>query len=234
MTCGTLNDINSGTVATSILTGGCASTLYYGGAEALYVFTPTVTGLYDVSMIGQTWTGIFIFNGCPTTAGSTCMGGVSNSSSAKNLSATLTAGVTYYIMFDTWPTPFSPCPGTFSMNLLLPNTATAVAAGGLWSSPDTWGGSVPNAASNVIIPAGVTVVVNQIVGVVDLTVSGNLQWNATTNALNASGNILINPGGKFLPYTTAAGAAFNAIINVAGNFTNIILQYEDLNIQVSV
>ena len=30
LTCGTLNDINSGTVATSILTGGCASTLYYG------------------------------------------------------------------------------------------------------------------------------------------------------------------------------------------------------------
>ena len=221
LTCGTVNDINSATIAASILTGGCAGTLYYGGQEALYVFTPTVTGLYDVSMIGQTWTGIFIFNGCPTTAGSTCMGGVSNSSSAKNLSATLTAGVTYYIMFDTWPTPFSPCPGTFSMNLLLPNTATAVAAGGLWSSTATWAnGAVPNAASTVIIPAGTTVVVDQVVGIVDLTVSGNLQWNGTTNALSTTGNILINPGGKFLPYTTTAGAAFNATINVVGNFEN--------------
>jgi len=117
ITCGTVDEINAGNMAASILTGGCAGTLYYGGQEALYVFTPTVTGLYDVSILGQTYTGIFIFNGCPTTAGSTCMGGVSSSATAKNLSATLTAGVTYYIMFDTWPTPFSPCPGTFSMNL---------------------------------------------------------------------------------------------------------------------
>ena len=96
ITCGTVDEINAGNIAASALTGGCAAgTQYYGGQEALYLFTPTVTGIYNVSMIGQTWTGIFIFNGCPTTAGSTCMGAVTNSSSAKNLVLTLTAGVTY-------------------------------------------------------------------------------------------------------------------------------------------
>lgn len=104
---------------------------------------------------------------------------------------------------------------------LLPNTATAVAAGGLWSSTATWAnGAVPNAASTVVIPAGTTVVVDQVVGIVDLTVSGNLQWNGTANALSTSGNILINSGGKFLPYTTTAGASTNTTINVVGNFTN--------------
>ena len=63
-------------------------------------------------------------------------------------------------------------------------------------------------------------VVDQVVGIVSLTVSGNLQWNGTANALSTTGNILINPGGKFLPYTTAAGAATNATINVGANFTN--------------
>ena len=221
ITCGTANDISSTTIAASILTGSCASTLYYGGNEALYLFTPTVTGIYNVSISGQTYTGIYVFSGCPTTAGSLCMGGIGNSSTAKNLALTLTAGVTYYIMFDTWPLPNSPCPGTFSMEFLIPNTATAVAAGGLWSSPATWAnGAVPNAASSVVIPAGSIVVVDQIVGIVDLTVSGNLQWNGTANALSANGNILINAGGKFLPYTTAAGAATNTTINVIGNFEN--------------
>lgn len=58
--------------------------------------------------------------GCPTTTGSTCIGGIANSSSSKNIDVNLTAGQTNYIMFDTWPTPDSPCPGTFSMTPTAP------------------------------------------------------------------------------------------------------------------
>jgi len=219
--CGGTDDINTASIAASILTGGCNSTLYYGGQEALYSFTPSASGLYDVSYSGQTYTSIFVFNGCPTTGGTTCVGGVSSSTASKTLSVTLTAGVTYYIMFDTWPSPVSPCPGTFSLTQILPNTATATINGGLWSSPQTWvSGTVPNAGSTVVIPAGSIVVVDQITSIVALDVTGNLQWNGTANAMTVFGNITVNPGGKFLPYTTTAGGTTSVTINVGGDFTN--------------
>ncbi|MFN5888023.1 MAG: hypothetical protein ACK438_08615, partial [Flavobacteriales bacterium] len=62
VSCGATDEINSLSAAASVLTGGCNSTLYYGGWEALYSFTPTASGQYDVSYAGQTYTGIFVFN----------------------------------------------------------------------------------------------------------------------------------------------------------------------------
>ena len=221
LVCGGTDDINSVSIAASILTGGCNSTNYYGGQEALYSFTPAASGLYDVSYSGQSWSSIFVFQGCPTTGGSTCVGGISSSLASKNVSVTLTAGVTYFIMFDTWPTPNSPCPGTFSLTQILPNTATATINGGLWSSPATWvSGVVPNAASTVIIPSGSIVTVDQVTNIVSLDVTGILQWNATANAMTVVNNIIVNAGGKFLPYTTSAGGTTGVTINVGGDFTN--------------
>jgi hypothetical protein len=88
--CGTTNDITSTTVAASALTGGCSSTFYYGGLESLYSFTPTATGMYSLSISGQTYTQISVFNGCPTIAGTTCVAGIADSTSAKNLTMNLT------------------------------------------------------------------------------------------------------------------------------------------------
>jgi len=221
VSCGATDDINSLSAAASVLTGGCNSTLYYGGWEALYSFTPTASGQYDVSYAGQSWSSIHVFNGCPTTGGSTCVGGIANSTSSKSITVTLTAGVTYYIMFDTWPTPQSPCPGNFSLTQILPNTATATINGGLWSSPQTWvSGVVPNAASTVVIPSGSIVVVDQVTNIASLDVTGNLQWNTTSNAMTVLGNITVNAGGKFLPYTTAAGGTTLVTINIGGDFIN--------------
>jgi hypothetical protein len=219
ITCGAGNDITSANVAASVLTGGCNSANYYGGNEALYTFTPSATGLYELSISGQTWTSIFVFSDCPTTAGAVCVGGVSSSAAAKNVFVNLTAGVTYYIMFDTFPTPTSPCPGTFSLAQLVANTATSTAIGGLWNSPATWvGGVVPNAASSVTIAAGAAVTVDVVTSIVDLNVSGTLQWNGTANAMTVTGNVTVNAGGSLLPYTTAGTTGVN--MNIAGNLTN--------------
>jgi len=221
VSCGATDDINSLSAAASVVTGSCTNTAYYGGWEALYSFTPTASGQYDVSYAGQSWSSIHVFNGCPTTGGSTCVGGIANSTSSKSITVTLTAGVTYYIMFDTWPTPQSPCPGNFSLTQILPNTATATINGGLWSSPQTWvSGVVPNAASTVVIPSGSIVVVDQVTNIASLDVTGNLQWNTTSNAMTVLGNITVNAGGKFLPYTTAAGGTTLVTINIGGDFIN--------------
>jgi hypothetical protein len=108
LVCGGTNDINSGNAT------ACGSGFYMGGQEALYSLTPTSTGNYNIAIAGQTWTGIFVFQGCPTSGG-TCIGNVTSSTSSKNVNVTLTAGLEYFIMFDTFPSPNSPCPGTFSI-----------------------------------------------------------------------------------------------------------------------
>ncbi len=108
LVCGGTNDINSGNAT------ACGSGLYMGGQEALYSLTPTTSGNYNIAIAGQTWTGIFVFQGCPTSGG-TCIGNVTSSTSSKNVNVTLTAGLEYFIMFDTYPSPDSPCPGTFSI-----------------------------------------------------------------------------------------------------------------------
>jgi PKD repeat protein len=108
LVCGTSNDVTSSNTAT------CGNGSYRGGLEALYVFTPTTSGPWNISYSGQTWSGIFVYAGCPTSGG-TCVANITSSTASKNLNATLTAGVTYYIMFDTWPTPASPCAGTFTI-----------------------------------------------------------------------------------------------------------------------
>ena len=105
---------------------GTASNNYKGGVEALYTFTPSASGAYNISIAGQTWTGIFVYaNACPS-AGGTCVASIGSSTSSKNISVDLTAGTTYYIWFDTYPSPASPCPGTFSIVQDLCPAPTAV------------------------------------------------------------------------------------------------------------
>ena len=114
LVCGTTNDITGAGGAGGTV---CGSTLYMGGNEALYVYTPSanISG-FTVSYTGVSWTGITIFQGCPTTGG-TCLTSVTGSGTSKiTTGISLTAGTTYYIMIDTWPSPASPCPGSIILN----------------------------------------------------------------------------------------------------------------------
>uniref|UniRef100_UPI00404A41C3 GEVED domain-containing protein n=1 Tax=Flavobacterium sp. TaxID=239 RepID=UPI00404A41C3 len=112
LVCGTTNDLSSATI---VATGVTCSTNYYGGLESLYKFTPLTSGDFNIAYSGQTWTGIMVFQGCPTIAESAIIACTTSSTSSKNVTASLVAGTEYYIMFDTWPTPASPCTGTFTM-----------------------------------------------------------------------------------------------------------------------
>ena len=108
MVCGSTNDMTSANTTT------CGNASYKGGNEAVYTFTAATTGTYNVAYNGVTYVGIFVYAGCPTSGG-TCVGNVTTSTSSKNLNVALTAATQYYIVFDTWPTPNSPCAGTFSL-----------------------------------------------------------------------------------------------------------------------
>lgn len=99
---------------------GTASTFYLGGNEALYTVTPTTTGSYAINYGGQTWSSIWVFSGACPAAGGICVGSVSSSTATQTLTVTMTAGVQYWILFDTFPAPPSPCPGTFSISTVPP------------------------------------------------------------------------------------------------------------------
>ncbi len=113
LTCGAGNDITAGNSAT------CATANYLGGQEAVYVWTPTEFNYSGVTIqyTGQSWSGIFIYAGCPTSGGA-CLAAIGNSGTSKtlNVPGVIAAGTTYYIVFDTWPTPNSPCAGNFTIN----------------------------------------------------------------------------------------------------------------------
>ena len=107
------DDITSGNAS------ACVSTLYYGGAEALFTFTPASSMSVLLTFSGQAWSQISVYAGCPTSGG-TCVTGISSSATSKSISASLTGGTEYYFLVDTWPSPPSPCPGTFSVEELVP------------------------------------------------------------------------------------------------------------------
>jgi hypothetical protein len=78
---------------------------YDGGEDIIYELNVTVATEVIITMDpnGTTWTGLGLFNACPTGAGSgivTSIGG----SGVRSVTSTLLPG-TYYVMADTWPTP---------------------------------------------------------------------------------------------------------------------------------
>ncbi|MDI1316154.1 GEVED domain-containing protein, partial [Flavobacterium sp.] len=133
------------------------------------------------------------------------------------------AGATYRLVFS-WKSDSSTIsnpPASIDEVNMVANAPAAFTAvqGGLWSSAATWGGSVPGAGNDVTIPAGMIVTVDQVTSYRNLTIGGRVQWNGTANAMTLGGNLTINSGGVFLPYSTVA-TPVGVAITVGGNFTN--------------
>jgi len=115
LVCGAASDLNSTNVPGALCgTGDNAG--YKNGNEALYSFTPTTSGTYNAWVNGQAWSSIQIWAGCPN-GGGTCIYGDGNVGTYTSINVPLVAGTNYFIWFDTWPTPNSPCPGLFGLNL---------------------------------------------------------------------------------------------------------------------
>ncbi len=147
---------------------------------------------------------------------------ISNSSSTSFNATGLTLGTTYdfYVYSMNSVCSGGPnylTPTTASGTQTTPISVTAIATGGLWSSAATWGGVLPAATDNVVIPSGSIVTVDQVVTITGLTIGGTLQWNGTANAMTLTGSLTVNAGGKLLAYTTGGSGVG---INIAGNYTN--------------
>ncbi|WP_284653393.1 GEVED domain-containing protein [Flavobacterium terrisoli] len=197
LVCGTTDDLNATNVPTVC---GAASNFYKGGFESLYTLTPTTTGVHIISIAGQSWTGIFVYQGCPTSGG-TCVDAVSSSATSKSLSVTLTAGVEYFIWFDTWPSPASPCPGTFSISpppLVCngtPNAGTATISG----TSGCAGGSVTLNSAGLTFGTGVSYIWQ--------SSPDNSTWTDIAGATSSSYNLTTTLGTKFYRILTTCSTA---------------------------
>jgi hypothetical protein len=112
-TCGSGNNLTSTNLSV------CGSTLYDGGEDNVYIFTPTFTGTTTISLTSSSsWIGIKLYQGCPTSGG-TCVANASSSAGNQTLSnVAVQSGVTYYLQVDTWPTP--DCIPSFNLNITAP------------------------------------------------------------------------------------------------------------------
>ena len=99
-TCGAGNDVTSANV-----TNICGSSLYYGGEDVVYSFTPTVSGQISINVTSAgSYMGIMLYNGCPVSGG-TCVGSAQSSAGNQSMCVNVTAGQVYYLVIDSWPSP---------------------------------------------------------------------------------------------------------------------------------
>jgi hypothetical protein len=84
----------------------CGSSSYYNGEENIYTFTPTTTGTININITSSgSYIGAMLHDGCPNSATSTCVGSMQSSSGPWNFCVNVTAGKTYYLVVDSWPSP---------------------------------------------------------------------------------------------------------------------------------
>ncbi len=85
---------------------GCGGS-YQTGEDYLYQYTPSVNQVVDINLTGTlSYTGLHVTADCP--GWGTCVGQATATGGNPSLCGiNMTAGTTYYIMIDTWPSP--PC-----------------------------------------------------------------------------------------------------------------------------
>lgn len=103
-TCGSVNDL---TAANTVV---CGSTAYYGGEDRVYVFTPSASGSITCSVTSAgSYMGMTLFQGCPVSGvcsgAGTCIASAQSAAGSQSFCANVTAGLTYYLILDSWPAP---------------------------------------------------------------------------------------------------------------------------------
>jgi len=117
-TCSAGNEITTSNAVT------CGSAYYFSDMDKVFTFTPATSGSITITINStQTWTGATLYDACPFSGN--CVGYVQSSSSgSKNFCTSVIAGVTYYLVVDSWGTTGS-CITSFSLNITAPSAGFA-------------------------------------------------------------------------------------------------------------
>lgn len=97
-TCGMGDNLTSSNTAT------CGSSDYLSDDDVVYVFTPAVSGCITINLTSsETYSGLMLYQGCPVSSvGGTCISFMQSSTANKTMTAGVSAGVTYYLVIDSW------------------------------------------------------------------------------------------------------------------------------------
>jgi hypothetical protein len=103
-TCGAANDITNANAVT------CGASWYYDGEDHIWVFTPASSGTITCSVASTgSYVGLALYQGCPLnnicSGAGTCVAFSQSSSGNQSFCATVTAGQTYYLVMDSYPSP---------------------------------------------------------------------------------------------------------------------------------
>ena len=106
------NTAGSGDDLTTANTTNCGSSSYLTGEDMVWYFTPTSSGTITINLTSTgTYTGLMLYDGCPlntSTCGASmgaCVGSATGYTGNKTLNACVTAGVTYYLILDSYASP---------------------------------------------------------------------------------------------------------------------------------
>ncbi|MBA2610481.1 MAG: T9SS type A sorting domain-containing protein [Bacteroidetes bacterium] len=149
-TCGQGNDVTSVNV-----TNVCGSTLYYGGEDVVYSFTPALSGLININVTSTgSFMGIMLYNGCPVSGG-TCIGNAQSSAGNQTLCVNVTLGQTYYLVIDSWPAPAC---NPFDVSISAPGPCSGSIAGATAVASPTFacGTLTTNLSLTGVNPCGAT------------------------------------------------------------------------------
>lgn len=107
--------------------GNVCSTNYSNGDDYIFTYTATSDDALQLDLYAEnTWTGIMVTEGCPTTG--TCFASATSSSTDESLTTPpMTPGTTYYIHISTFPSPQSS--GQFCLDAALVDLTVEVSCG---------------------------------------------------------------------------------------------------------
>ena len=114
--CGSGNDYDAATSTP------CGSILYVSGEDQLYAFTPGASGTITIDLSSlSAYVGLFLYDGCP--AGGNCIGGAYSASGNQSFIASVTAGITYFLMVDSWAGIGPGCHLSYDLSISAPGPA---------------------------------------------------------------------------------------------------------------
>ncbi|MBP8157430.1 MAG: G8 domain-containing protein, partial [Flavobacterium sp.] len=109
-------------------------------------------------------------------------------------------------------------------NLQAQTTFTSVQSGN-FTDPATWGTvAAPTAIDHIVITSGTTVLLDDLITVTNVTISGTLEGGNNSPDFTITGNLVVNTGGLIdgVYYYDAGGWGYDKAIQlmIAGNITN--------------
>lgn len=231
---GAASNLASVTTSTGSVVYGVANNSQTNAIAAgtSYVFTPAVpaaptgTGITSITATGMTptWT-----DNASNEIGYRVMRSTDNvnfspvatlpANSISFADTGLTPGTQYFYLINAFSEGALSGSVTESATTLAAGSISCVGAGGPWSAPATWGGTVPTAGNSVTVPAGCTVTIDTAAAAFSVTINGLLQYeSATARSLTVGMDVTIDAGGTFR--SNPVGTVTSHVVSLGGSLIN--------------